>query len=28
LPDNTKIFPGHGISSTIKHEKEKNPFLI
>lgn len=28
LPDDTEIFPGHGISSTIKHEKENNPFLI
>jgi glyoxylase-like metal-dependent hydrolase (beta-lactamase superfamily II) len=27
LPDNVKIFPGHGESSTIKHEKENNPFL-
>ncbi len=27
LPDNVKIFPGHGESSTIGHEKENNPFL-
>jgi glyoxylase-like metal-dependent hydrolase (beta-lactamase superfamily II) len=27
LPDNVKVFPGHGESSTIGHEKENNPFL-
>ena len=27
LPDNVKIFPGHGESSTIGHEKENNPLL-
>lgn len=27
LPDETKVFPGHGSSTTIKHEKENNPFL-
>jgi len=27
LPEETKVFPGHGSSTTIKHEKEKNPFL-
>jgi len=32
LPENIKIFPGHDygikLSSTIKHEKETNPFLL
>lgn len=27
LPDDTKIFPGHGDSSTIGKEKKYNPFL-
>ncbi len=27
LPDETIIYPGHGESSTIKHEKINNPFL-
>ncbi|MFZ1519914.1 MAG: MBL fold metallo-hydrolase [Ignavibacteriaceae bacterium] len=27
LPDETKIFPGHGESSTIGSEKKYNPFL-
>ncbi|MFH2000716.1 MAG: MBL fold metallo-hydrolase, partial [Planctomycetota bacterium] len=27
LPGDTKVFPGHGPSTTIKHEKEHNPFL-
>lgn len=27
LPDDTKIYPGHGESSTIGHEKHNNPFL-
>lgn len=27
LPDDTKIFPGHGDSSTIGREKKYNPFL-
>lgn len=27
LPDETKIFPGHGGSSTIGKEKNNNPFL-
>lgn len=27
LPDNTIILPGHGESTTIKHEKIYNPFL-
>lgn len=28
LPDNTKIYPGHGPSSSIKEEKVHNPFLM
>jgi hydroxyacylglutathione hydrolase len=28
LPDETKIFPGHGDNSTIGREKNQNPFLI
>ena len=27
LSDNTKVFPGHGPSTTLKREKEYNPFL-
>ncbi|MFA5815345.1 MAG: MBL fold metallo-hydrolase [Bacteroidales bacterium] len=27
LPDDTKVFPGHGTASTIKHERLTNPFL-
>ncbi|QOJ28942.1 MAG: MBL fold metallo-hydrolase [Ignavibacteriales bacterium] len=27
LPDSTEIFPGHGNSTTIRHEKAFNPFL-
>lgn len=27
FPDNTEVFPGHGRATTIKHEKEFNPFL-
>ncbi len=27
LPDDTRIFPGHGIASTIGIEKKQNPFL-
>ncbi len=27
LPGNTVIYPGHGPSTTIKEEKESNPFL-
>ncbi len=26
-PDDTKIYPGHGPSSTIKAEKATNPFF-
>jgi len=27
LPDNTKVFPGHGEETTIGYEKAHNPFL-
>ena len=27
LPDDVKIYPGHGETSTIGHEKHNNPFL-
>ena len=27
LPDETKVYPGHGPITTIAHEKEHNPFL-
>lgn len=27
LPDETKVYPGHGPTSTIAHEKQYNPFL-
>ena len=27
LPDNTKVYPGHGPSTTIGYEKHNNPFL-
>lgn len=27
LPDDTKVYPGHGDSTTIGHEKKYNPFL-
>ncbi len=26
LPDDTKVYPGHGESTTIEHEKKYNPF--
>ena len=26
LPDDTKVFPGHGASTTIGHERDYNPF--
>ena len=27
LPDETKVYPGHGSSTTIGHEKKRNPFV-
>ena len=27
LPDETKVYPGHGESTTIEHEKKYNPYL-
>lgn len=27
LPDDTKVYPGHGESTTVGHEREYNPFL-
>lgn len=28
LPDEVRVYPGHGDSTTIGHEKKHNPFLI
>lgn len=28
LPDDTKLYPGHGEETTIEHEKKYNPFLV
>lgn len=28
LPDETVVFPGHGRSTTIGHERRQNPFLL
>ena len=28
LPDNTRVYPGHGGSTTIDWEKENNPFVM
>lgn len=27
LPEDTKVFPGHGMATSISHEKDSNPFL-
>lgn len=28
LPDNVKVYPGHGQATTIGHERRNNPFII
>jgi len=28
LPDDTKVFPGHGEATTIRHEKAHNIFIV
>ena len=28
LPDETKVYPGHGNTTTIGNEREYNPFLV
>ncbi len=28
LPDDVEIYPGHGSTSTIGHEKQNNPFIV
>lgn len=28
LPDDLRVFPGHGETTTIGHEKQTNPFLV
>ncbi|HPT86900.1 MAG TPA: MBL fold metallo-hydrolase [Bacillota bacterium] len=28
LPDDTLVFPGHGPSTTIRHERQNNPYLV
>lgn len=27
LPDEVKVYPGHGVNTTIGHEKKNNPFI-
>lgn len=27
LPENTKVYPGHGPATTVAHEKKNNPFV-
>jgi hydroxyacylglutathione hydrolase len=28
LPDDTRVYPGHGLSTTIGEERKENPFLV
>jgi glyoxylase-like metal-dependent hydrolase (beta-lactamase superfamily II) len=28
LPDDTVVFPGHGLPTTIGEERQSNPFLV
>lgn len=28
LPDETKVYPGHGLTTTIGYERENNPFIM
>jgi len=28
LPDETVLYPGHGPSTTVRHERTTNPFLV
>ena len=27
LPDDTVVYPGHGLTTTIGEERQRNPFL-
>ena len=27
LPDDTRVYPGHGVATTIGAERQNNPFL-
>ena len=28
LPDNTKVYPGHGEGTSVGYERVNNPFLV
>jgi hydroxyacylglutathione hydrolase len=28
LPDDTVVYPGHGLTTTIGEERQSNPFLV
>ena len=28
LPDETVVYPGHGLTTTIGEERQSNPFLV